>query len=1069
MTTNERHRGRWLVVAAIAVLAVVGLAATAQGQDRVRGDVLLDDSLVGFPNAEDTVVEEVDERPPKRRADVSGVALRGSETVSDPTASDGRQDYLLGLSASSAIGIDDAVAQRYEHGTVEEARLHLTYNGGCNSPNGQLTVRAVETRSWSPLNVAWDDTSRSGNGSVDVQGPRLAQVAISPNAAQANPNVNCNEATIELATEPTSRILRGDLGGLAMFWSGEQELNVSTLDSTDRPRLELNLTTNGPDVHAVTVEDGFPSLLDTGERVTLTVNATDPETLPDDGVEIRITPHGGGDGYRTTLEAKRSGNVFVATQTFPTDAEGRYDVEARATDSDGWTAAASPNESGPHLVADGTPPNVTDATLAGHPANATVHREEGQTLSLTANATDLSCTAGTSRCGDWRLTWRGQTLAQGPLTPSQRIEADVPLPRPGNTTARLVVQDAAGHEHRSTTWQLDAADTHPPEITPISGTHLAPGQGTTLENGTPVEIRFQIEDDLPVDARLLLEGNRALERELPDHDDGGRVETQLEDVPEGTYQARLVLDDGTHAQTINVGELTIAPRGAPSVSVDVPSTRIGPDDVVEATVRDRDLDEERTSVLARVNGLEVQPDVDAQTVTGGQDLRIHLGNLSHDDEVEITVRAHDAQGLNATGSAEVTVDAAAPKLAKPGEETWLRPGETLRFEAEDPGQGRATLTIQGPQSRTTGPAPTTVGADRLVAEPGALTKVTVTLRDDLGNERTRTIDVGIDEGPPEAETTFTRDGLVVVAEDAASGVLRVDAAVGVDGDPLNETQVFQESPTRFFVTTGPLTRGDEIELAAQVRDEVGHVAELGTREQPLQLTVPDRPPTIELERTSSVVGATGQVNWSVQDPDQEPVDVTLRVDGPGQTTEDTVNAIGSREIAPEEPGRYTVTVEAESGQNTTRAQTFFYLGPEGRLTRTVSAPDDVDPGSPLTVELSFPGEPQRVFVTAVDEANASTSARVDLEGSKATATFDSLPEGAYDVRATVVYEEGATENAHVASVQSQEPIGDQLGNLVVPILVVLAILLVVAIAAVWYKRRQEEDEDAETEPGPGPT
>lgn len=1060
------HR-RSILLVALAVAALVGLAATGQAQERVQGDVLQNaSSLIGFANAEDTLVEEVDERPAKERAAAEGVSLRGPSTVSAPGEEAGERVYLLGLSASSALGIDEAVLARYANGNLEHAYLHLTYEGGCSSPNGKLTVHAIETPSWSPFDVAWDDTTLADNGSIEVKGPVLASATITPNTVQDNAHLGCNQATLAVKTEPVRRIFEAELGGIAMTWDGEQELTVTTLDASSPPRLEVNVTTNGPEVHDVSVADGFPAVVDTGERFTVTANATDPQGLPDDGVAIDVQPENATVNQASTLETTRSGDLFVASKTFPADAEGRYTLAAEATDGDGWQARSGPNASTPHVVADGTAPQVPLTRLADHEPGQLVQVDEGQTLELVANVSDLTCSSGVSPCGEWRLEWREETLANGTLTSDERIETEVPLLRPGNTTARLVVEDLVGHANRSATWTLAVADTVQPTATPLEGTDLAPGQGVTLENGTAVQLHAQVEDDLPVDARLLMEGAQAIERAL-DVDEEGRIEAELAGIPEGFYQVRLVLDDGTYSRPVGFGDLTIAPRGAPSVSIDLPSTRVGADEAIEATVRDRDLDEAQTTVVAEVNGLEVQPEVSRQAVDDGQDLTIHLGDVSHDDVVNLTVRAQDEQGLDASARAQFTVDAEAPRLVQPDGEAWAAPGETLRFEATDAGGGDVTVTLDAANARSAGPSPRLVNADKLVSGSGRLVNVTVTLSDDLGNERTTSVRVGVDETPPEATPEFTREGLTLVTADEASGVLRADARVGVNGAEVNETQVFQESPTRFFVATGELTRGDEVRLVAQVRDHVGHETTLGTPEDPLVLTVPDRAPSIEIERASDTVGTVGRVNWTAEDPDDDPLDVTVHVTGPtGETEQVSGNAIGSHAIEPDQAGRYSVAVEARSAGNTTEASTFFYLSPEGRLTEATSVPDSVEPGRPLVVELSFPHEPLRVFVTAVDEDEAATSADVDLQGSRATATFDELPEGTYDVQATVVHEEGASETVHLASVQSQQPLGDRLGDLVVPLLVLLAIALVVAIVAVWYRRRQEEDEEAEAGPGP---
>jgi hypothetical protein len=1072
MRSTRRARSRWaLLVAIVALTGLLAVTGAGQAQDRIQGDVLGNaSSPVGFAEAEDTVIEETDEGEADDRVSRTDVALRGEDTMSEPGAEEGRRDHLLGLSASAAIGIAEPVLDRYRHGQVEDAFMQLNFAGGCSSPNGQLTVRAITNRSWSPFDVGWEDTTRSDNGTLEVMGPELASVAISAGAAQSNADVTCSQATFPLENETLERVLEGEHGGLAMFWSGQQELNVSTANAgSDAPEIDVNLTTDGPSVHDVVAPDGYPYIVDTGERVRLQVNASDPQGLPDDGVRVAITPFAEGD-YQVEPEAQPDGDWYLATHTFPNDAEGRYAVEAVAEDGDGWTHRAGPNASGPHLVADGSAPEILEAHLADADPNATLERDQGQTLPLQVNVSDLSCRAQRSPCGSWRVAWNGTTLANGTLDTDQRIDAEVPLTAPGNATARLVVEDVPGHANESTTWTLDVADTQPPDAEPVADTHLAPGRSTTLENGTAVRLSFEIQDDLPVRAELRLTGTQTLERSLPDHDDEGRVRTEITDLPEGTYQVELVLDDGTNERAVSFGELTIAPAGAPSVSIDHAGTRIGPQTALDATVRDRDLDEAKTRVVAEVDGLEVQPEVETTPVEDGQDLVVKLGNLSHEDEVNLDVRAEDNQGLSSRARAQLTVDARPPTLVEPSDPTWVGPDEDVRFHARDDSGQPVSLTIDAVGTRVSATSPRTVSADR-VAQTGQLSTVEVTASDDVGNQRIDTLRAGIDESPPEASPAFTADGLVIEARDAASGVRRVDASVSVNDGPFNETQVFQESPSRFFVSTGPLTRGDEITLAAQVRDQVGHVATVGTPEDPRQLTVPDRPPEVSIERASEAVGDQARVNWTATDPDEDPLDVTLRVEGPaGDVTEREVDRIGTDAFEAEEPGRHTVTVEASSAGNTSQASTFFHLAPDGRLTQASSVPESVDPGSSLTVELTFPAEPREVYVTATDEQGASTSAQVTLEGERAEATFEELPEGRHDLEATVVHEEGAVETVQIASVNAEQPISDRLADLVVPLLVMLAVGLVVAIVAVWYKRRQEEEEaEAEHEADPGPS
>lgn len=1062
-----RRRSPYVIGAVLVglVLAGTALAATSQAQSRVVGDVLLNESaLVGFENAEDTVIEENRDRPDSVRASQAGIQLRGPDTFTAPGSNAGERDYLLGLSASGGLGVSDDVRQRYENGRVEDAFLELSYTDGCNSPNGRLTVRAITNPSWSPVDVSWEDTTRA-NGTLEVDGAILAQTPISPDTVQNNPRVTCQGARLPLEIEPVREILDTRQGGLALFWEGEQPINVSTLDAAeDSPRLDINFTTNGPTVHNVSVEDSFPQIVDTGERFSVFVNATDPQGLPENGVEVGIEQLDGSGS--TTVDASRQTGLFVATHVFARDAEGLYGLHAEASDTDDWMDTGVPNVSSPHIVADGTEPVVTNATLAGLDAPSNVTRDQGTSAALAANVSDLSCQIDRSPCGSWQLAWRDQTLARGNLTPGGAIDAEVPLDRPGNTTAQLTVTDPVGHTNDTHRWNLTVVDTQPPSARALQGSDLAARQSTTVENGTPIDVRFEVLDDLPVETAITLEGTEAIERDLPSPDAEGRVETTLTDVPTGSYEAVLVLSDTEHTVQVDFGQLRVAPQGSPTVLVDLPGARVGAEASIPVEIRDPSLDDNATRVSATVNGLSVTPDVDRTVREDGLDLTVRVSDLSHDDEFELRVYAEDDQGLSSNASARATVDAKPPELIEPDETAWFAPGAQVRFETEDPGGGSVDLTIETTSAQVQGSAPRSVSVDRLVDRPGALTEVTVGLRDDVGNERTVPLQLGVDGEDPTVNATFEREGLVLLVGDAASGIRTVSAAVAVNDEPINATQTFQLGPNRYFVKTGEITRGDEIRLAAQVRDEVGNDARLGTRANPVELTVPDRPTRLAVERRSPAVGDTGQIAWNATDPDATPIQVSLTVQSPSGSQERSgLPTAGTHTIQPDGVGRYEVTVTASTGENETSQSVFFLLAPDGRVTQVTSSASEVTPGQPLTYELSFPDQPDAVFVTATDETNATTSANVTIEGTTAQARFGGLPAGSYTVQATVVHDEGAVEEVEVASVEVAEPLSATLGDLVVPLLILLAVALVVAIVAVWYHRREEEDEDAEAETG----
>lgn len=1058
---------------AIVVLAglalALGLATTASAQETLETDVFNEDSPIAF-EAVDTIVEEARDRPADERETAPLVSIRGPETTMDPAEDEdtqGQRVYLLGLSPSGARDVPDDVRNRYANGTVDNATLELSFNreSACNSPNGQLTIRTVETRTWNPFSIAWEDASVAG-GDVNVEGPTLAQVPLNPDGIQANGDYTCSSAQIDLDPDDLDPLFTAEKGGLAMFWRGEQPLNVSTLDDRRAPELQLSFTKNAPWIEAIDPGEDWPVVLDGGDRLEVRVAANDTDPLPENAVSVNLTNESG--QSVASIDALQQGQLFVASQTIPPGSHGVYDLDARVEDGDGWSTKATPNASGPHVLVDEVAPRIEDARLAAQPANGSLDGPQGETLPLRANVSDLSCEHGASPCGEWTLTWRDRVLANGTLTPRDpRIEADVHLPRPGIAPARLEVRDAAGHANDILSWNLTIADTQPPTAKPLEGTLLAPDRSATIEKGTAATLALQILDDPPVEAELDVDGPQPQTISLPEPGPDGRIDHEIEDLAVGDHSVQLVLDDGNHTRRLAWGQLTVAPEDAPAVHVPVTGTRLSANDTLPVEVRDRNLDPNRIEVDARVNGLTVQANVETSEREDGVDLAISFDELEHGDTVNVTVRAQDEQGRVSSAGAVLEADTRAPELTSPEAEAWFEHGDRVTFEAQDPGDGEETITVQGQGPTRTGPSPLTLAVESLASETGYRVPVSVRLSDDVGNEHTRELSIGIDDAPPQANATFTQDGLVIEAEDAASGVLRVDAQAGIDGAELEEVQVFRDSPTQFFVATGPLTRGQQIQLAAQVRDNVGHRTHLGTQDDPLELTVPDRPPTLSIERASETVAETGHVNWSATDPDQDEISANLVVETPsGEQRTRSVDPIGSHAIEPDEPGRYTVTLEATSAGNTTETSTFFYLSPDGRLTSSKALPDRVDPGSELTVELSFPQEPEQVYVTAVDEAGASTSAEVELTGRTAKATFHQLPEGDYELESTVVYEEGAVERATFASVQSQEPLGQRLSDLIVPLLVVLAILLIVAIAVVWYKRRREEQEEADPDSDP---
>lgn len=1056
----------WLVPALLAVALLVLPAAAAQST--VSAQVLGSSGPLGFASPVDTYVEEQEAATADHRLSASSVDLRGNETgapLTEPQSSDdGRRVYLMTLSPGGGAGISQEIRERYTHGNLTRASLDLTFEGGCSSPDGTLTIRTINTRSWDPANVNWSKTDLDGPPTeVDVQGFVLAEQPINTNEANQNPDVSCSSARIDLNLSGVQRVLSGMRGGLAFSWTGQQPLTLETLDAgSSAPRLLVDIETRSATVGGLTTTDGLPVFLSSEDTVDVLVNATDGQPLASDAVSVSLTRHGSGEEL-DNVTAEPIQDVYLASKTFPVGSEGLYDLTAWVEDSDGWLTGQTATGPGPHVVVDDTPPELTSAELNGTGPDQLVTRAQNTTLPIRFNVTDKICEAGQDPCGSWQATWDGHTLDEGLVRPDQAIEGNLSLELPGNATLTLSVQDRLGHVNETVTWTLHVLDTHRPEPVPLKGTLLGPGLASTVEAGTEVPVALGVGDDLPVSATLeLIRGPAVLEHDLGAPGQTGVVRSTLTDLDPGDYTATLILDDGTHTVQASWGQLNVTQEGAPSVLAPLPSDRIRPGASLDIQIRDRSLDANATQISAQVGGLPVTPSINVTTVTGGLDLEIQVPGATHGDEVEVKVRAHDTVGNTGKASLTVQVDARAPRLTAPFNATWVGPGEAVTFTARDPGGGQATLRVTGPGGTAQGPAPLTVDASQILAGGARQAIVTVTLTDDLGNQAATQVSLGLDDEPPRLSTRIDRDGAAIGLVENGSGLERISADVWIDGDPAEATLV-RQGPGEFRIVTDPLSRGQVLGIAARAVDQAGNQATLGTEAEPHTLTVPDRPPELVLERQSQAVAATGQIAWQANDPDGDVINTTLRITGPDGdlVPRSEVSTNGTREIVPEAPGRYEVTMTAEAHGVTDEATTAIYLGPEGRVTTWDPVPDRVEPGQKLVVKLSFPQPPQSVHVVAKDEANVTFPAEVRIEGTTARATFDDLPDGNYRIQATVVHEPGASETFEIASVDANPSLADQLGGLLVPLLSLLALAVLAVVVYLVVQRRGSEQEPSE--------
>lgn len=1037
------------------------LLASGASQTSASGNVLEGDGPLVFDGVLDTVVENVNERPAPLRESAATVRLRGPDTGVSVEAPDdeGERAYLLALSPSGGAALSPEVRDRFLHGNLTSVELRLRFQDGCSSPNGHLTVREITPSSWNAPSVNWSTTDLGG-GPVNTQGVVLASADISLGAASSDPRINCDRAVLPLAPAPALRLLTGESGGLAIHWEGEQALRLSTLEAAEalRPKLAVSLKTGAPRIDAIDLGAPGRLVLAPEETLTVRVRASDGHALPDDAVTVELRRHGVADSL-DRLQVERAGETYIASKLFPADGAGTYNLTVVVEDVDGWTTSVGPPQAPPQVLVDDEPPGIVAPGFGGLGPGGTVQLDQGSNATVRFNVSDLGCDHGLDPCATWTLSWREGLLGNGTVAPENTTTGSVDLTRPGLGVLTLAVTDLAGRTN-TTNWTLQVRDTHVPEPVPLEGTLLSPGQLTALEEGMGLPVAFNLGDDLPVSARLVLRGPAGeTVHALPEPGPDGVVRTTLFDIPAGEHTVTLVIDDGVNRFTGAWGRVVVSPEGQPLVQIPLPGAYIRPGTPLVAHLRDASLDLEQTQVNVRVNGVQVLPTINVSEVPGGADLRIVVDQVGHEDTLSLRIVARDDVGLEGSGAATVRIDARAPVLEAPDNGTWVAPGQAITFRARDGASGSSVLTVRGPLGQRVGASPLAVDVAPLLSGSGTrLAPIEVVLEDAVGNRAVRPVTVGIDEEGPSLEALFDARGLVLVVRDNGSGVSTVSADVTLDGQALGKLPALGETQDRYRVDLGTLRRGQVVSLHAVATDRVGHATHLGTADEPERLLVPDRPPVLTLERRSAPVGRQGTLAWDASDPDGDALNVSLEVKQGTRVVRapESVEPVGAHTIDPSEPGIYTAIVTAESAGKGARAELTFYLGPEGQVTTWDPLPSRIDPDRTLSFTLRFPAPPESVHVSAEDAEGVATPARVVLDGASARVTFDPLPEGDYEIKATVVHDPGAVERFSVASLRSATSLGETLGNLVLPVLAVLLVVgLGVAVVLIARRNRQE--------------
>lgn len=1078
------REGLGLALVVLGLLAGVLVVSTSvAGQQRVVNETLVEPgpSLISFDAVDTYVQEDAPSPPPQNRHQAPAVRLRGEDTGPDPSdpEDEGQRVHLLALSPSGGGGIPPAVRDRYAHGEIEEARLALPYEEGCNGALGTLTVRGIETRSWDPRSIVWNDTdlSTAQEPTVEVaEGPVLAR------GSAGTDQGNCTRMELSIPPSQAARLLQGDIGGLAVLWEASYPITLSTTSNVDGggngrgPRLFVELTTNAPDVQEVDLGEPPPRLTRPEQPLTFGSRIDRDGATSEGGVVFHISPAGEEEaGSSTDLVASRSEEGVWSAEFEAPSQQAMYNVTVQATDRHGWTSTLQASAGGSSLLVDDSKPSLNRSRLNGSSPASDVPTSQGEQLALSLTAEDLACRVGADPCLFWEMVWgppgedprrvwegKGHPDAEG----NGSIASSLRMDRAGSWTARLTVRDPMGHEN-VTSWNLTVQDTSPPDAQPLADSMVGPDVTTNLQEGDAIHVGLRVLDDPPVDARLVLEpvrgDNEPETRELSTEDNGTLVQTNLSSPAVGEWHVILELDDGSNPPVErDWGTLRISPGQAPGIHITPAHRRIGTATSLSAALTDPRLDLNATRVEALVDGSPATPRVRLESTEDGGRASIEVPGISHGDELRLVVNATDETGHASELTASFDVDLRPPILLSPTNGTWHPPEATLSLDARDEGGGAPTIFVGAGETIEVQP-PGELSARELLGSRGnGMHVIAFETVDDVGNRAVHKRSIGLDGQPPRITPSFDADGLRLNVSDEASDVSEIDAWASRAGGSPQPRSLARDGPNIHHVLgLGDLEEGDEVFLAVEATDAAGNTQRLGTTREPLRLVVPDRPPTISVNRASAGVGTEGVVSWSAEDPDGTYTEVTVRIVGPNGEASllERQPPTGEHTIRADEAGRYVVEALAEEGR--VSGQTSFFLSPDGRVTTHKPVPERISPGDRLELRLDAPQEPEDVLVWAEDAEGVQRPASVHVRpNGSIAANFSSLPEGHHELGAVVVHEPGASEEIDLGSVHVGSSTQAQVRQAAPLILAALAITGFIALAVV-YVRRWREDEGGE--------
>lgn len=1046
----------WHLLLLATLLTLGALATHGHAQEHVSAEVLGDDSLIALDPL-DTYVTNASE--PDDPHEDNTATLGG----------DGEDAYLLSPSTIGGEGLDPRVVDRYENGDITNATLVLRHDGrfGCAGESGTFTVRSIETPSWDPRSIVWNETTLADpDADVDILGPVLGQ------AKAGYDEGNCSRADIPLDIDHLEPIFQGQKGGLSVVWEGTHSVTLQTTNHNTLPTLlHIRLDTNAARVTNATLSERHPAYATPGESIAINATLKHPHLVSSGGLVADFYDETGAHEKQAIFEQEQA-DTWVARTSAPLP-EGLYDITLNVEDDLAWTTGHNLAPDGWSLVVDDTPPTITNAHLDGQePGNVTA--DQFDQIPLTATIQEISCEALTDPCARWEATWGppDDPLAgwSGAITPNDDgqgiIQDTLTLPRPGDDTLTLTIQDPIGHE-RTTTWRLQVNDTQPPTAKPLDGTWIAPNINTTVKEEQPAPLHFEVIDDLPVNATLHLVGPTTEQRPLGTLTDDHQLQEEIQPPQAGEYDLSLHLDDGTHTTKLDWGTLIVTPARGPTIHMDPIDRRISPTTPVTVHLVDDNLDPEATQVTAQTDGEPLTPHVDTEETTDGAELALTIRGLQHDANVEITVRAQDNVGHETQETATFTMDREPPQLLRPDDHAWHQPGSAITLDAADPGGGTVTITASTPQQTLELAPPTSISLSSLIPEREGLHEVAFLLEDDRGNQHEVTRQVGIDGTPPDVNVTLDAGGILIHAKATGSNVTSLDVHTGVNTDSISRASTVEQRPgVHRVLGMDDLARGDLVYVAVSAMDAAGNDATLGSIDDPLAFEHPGDPPGLELERTTPPVGDAGGIRWEAWDPEGTPlgVSVTLHVTPPGGDTElhEGLRASGQHTINPEEEGRYVVEATAHVGNRTTNETLIFRLSPNGEGTRFESLPERISPGEGLEVTLQTPSEPEDAYVRAIDGSDLQHQASsITWQDGELVALFESLPEGDYEISAVIVHGPGLVEEVEMGSVSIASTMTESLRNAANMFLIVLVLGGMLIAGYAWYRMRGDsEPEDS---------